>query len=229
MVMGVVGYSVVLCHSEYWQSNMPTGVGLLLGLIILPCFYMVLIKRLHTLNNRLNEELEKTIYAATHDGMTGLANREYFFQKVNERIVEAERYNQKFAVIFIDLDGFKNINDSKGHHYGDELLKIVATRLQQVLRKSDVVARLGGDEFAIVLHEIDNNQIDGLAQRLLKILEEKISIDNQQLHVTASLGISQYPDNGQLAEKLIMAADTAMYQSKKAGKNQFTRCCVTES
>ena len=223
MTLGVVGYSVVLMHSEYWLKNMPMGVGLLLGLIILPCFYMVLIKRLHTLNEKLNIELQKTTYAATHDGMTDLLNREYFFQRVKEKVCEAERNEENFAIVFIDLDGFKEINDTFGHHYGDELLKTTATRIQQTVRKCDLVARLGGDEFAIILYEINDDQIEAFAKRLLNGIEKNIQIENREIHITASVGISLYPEHGKLADKLVKAADTAMYQSKKSGKNRFTK------
>jgi len=227
MMLGVVGYSTVLTYSEYWLNNMPTGVGLLLGLIILPSFYLVLIKRLHTLNEKLNIELHKATYAATHDGMTKLLNREYFFQRVKEKVDEAERYNEKFAIMFIDLDGFKDVNDNFGHHYGDELLKTTAKKIKQVVRKSDLVARLGGDEFAIILYGINNEQIDAFAKRLLTQIEQRISSVKKDIHLTASVGISLYPDNGNLADTLVMAADTAMYRSKNRGKNRFTRMHAT--
>jgi len=222
MVLGVIGYSFVLMNSEYWLDNMPTGGGLLLGLIILPSFYMVLIKRLHALNDKLNLELEKTTYAATHDGMTNLLNREYFFQRVTERVYEAKRYGEHFAIVFIDLDGFKEINDTYGHHYGDELLKTTAARIQQTVRKCDLVARLGGDEFAVILQEINDDQINIFAKRLLDQIEKDILIENCDARITASVGISLFPEHGELADALVKAADTAMYQSKNSGKNRFT-------
>jgi len=222
MTLGVIGYSFVLMNSPYWLNNMPTGGGLLLGLIILPCFYMVLIKRLHALNEKLNMELQKSTYAATHDGMTKLLNREYFFQRVTERVYEAKRYGEHFAIVFIDLDGFKEINDTYGHHYGDELLKTTAARITQIVRKCDLVARLGGDEFAVILHEINDDQINIFAKRLLDQIEKDILIENCDAHITASVGISLYPEHGELADALVKAADTAMYQSKNSGKNRFT-------
>lgn len=222
MAMGVVGYSIVLSYSEYWSNNMPTGAGLLMGLIILPCFYMILINRLHTLNEKLNQQLEIATYAATHDGMTGLLNREYFFQQVEEKVAHSERDGEKFAIMFIDLDGFKEVNDSFGHHYGDEILKIAADGMKKAVRKNDVVARLGGDEFAVILSETTSDQIDTFAQRLLSHIEQEISQKSRDVKVTASVGVSVYPDNGVLPDLLLKAADTAMYQSKKSGKNRFT-------
>jgi len=223
MTMGVVGFSIVFVTSEYWQQNIPAGTGLLLGIIILPSFYMVLIKRLYALNEKLQIELNNARYVAIHDGMTNLLNREYFFQRVKEKMIEAQRYKEKFAVIFIDLDGFKAINDTFGHHIGDKLLKVTANRIRLVARKSDLVARLGGDEFALILHETNGDEIDMFASRLLTQIEKVLLIENTQLNITASIGISLFPDHGDMADLLVKAADKAMYQSKRSGKNQFTK------
>jgi len=226
MTMGVVGFSIVFITSEYWQQNIPVGTGLLLGLIILPSFYMVLIKRLYALNEKLHIELDNARYAAIHDGMTNLLNREYFFQRVKEKVIEAQRYKEKFAVIFIDLDSFKAINDTFGHHIGDKLLKVTANRIRLVARKSDLVARLGGDEFALILHETNSDEIDMFASRLLTQIEKVLLIENTELNITASIGISMFPDHGDMADLLVKAADKAMYQSKRSGKNQYTKIPV---
>jgi len=223
MTIGSIGFVTTIAMTEYWQNNLPMATGLTVGLIVLPIFYLVLIRRLHALTEQLEQELNRTTYAATHDTMTGLANRAYFFQRVTDKIHEAERFNENFAILFIDLDGFKLINDTYGHAYGDETLKITANRLQQISRKSDLIARLGGDEFSLMLqgtNTSENFQI--ITQRILSLLSQTIHIDGHPLHVTASIGISQYPIHGITPDKLINEADAAMYQSKKSGKNRYT-------
>jgi len=224
MTLGVIGFSILIMNSDYWQQNLPAGIGLLLGIIILPCFYMVLIKRLHTLNEQLKLELEKTTYAATHDGMTGLVNREYFFNKVTEVIVNAKHNSNSFSILYIDIDGFKQVNDSYGHSYGDELLRIISQRLQKLVRKNDLVSRLGGDEFAIIFHETDQELSENIAQRILLEVKKGVRVGNREIHVTASVGISRYPDHGEFVDTLIQAADIAMYDSKHLGKNCVSLC-----
>ena len=226
MAMGVIGFSIILTVSPFWIQYTPLGMGLLLGLVVLPSFYIVLIRRLHDLNERLNIELTKSTYAATHDGMTKLHNREHFFDMVKTRVDAAKGCNDRFAIVFIDLDGFKQINDSYGHYYGDELLKTTASRILNVVRNNDLVARLGGDEFAILLDETDDKKINEFAKRLLFQIERNVTIENNESQITASVGISLFPEHGQLADSLVNAADTAMYRAKKNGKNRFIRLHV---
>ncbi|MGD8567186.1 MAG: GGDEF domain-containing protein [Gammaproteobacteria bacterium] len=223
MVIGLCGFLTSVSLSSYWSQNIPGAIGLASGMIVLPLFYLVLIKRLHLLNDRLVQQLDQTLYAATHDGLTELANRGYFFQRIEEEIGAGERYQHRFAILFIDLDGFKDINDTYGHNYGDETLKIVAGRLKDFVRKSDIICRLGGDEFGLLLHGLHNPEdLRELSQKLIRLLSEPMTINTQVVHVTASIGISLFPNHGSTPDELINKADQAMYRAKNKGKNRYT-------
>ena len=222
-IIGIIYFSLTILNTQYWIENSNVAIGLMLGLVLLPSYYLILIRRLTTVSNKLTEELYKANYAATHDALSGLSNRAYYFQRLEDKVNEAKRYNERFIVIYLDLDGFKNINDTWGHHCGDIILKTVSKRFKSVLRISDVVGRLGGDEFSLLLHSVDNNfDVNKFSQRLIDIISEPITVEGQSLQVTASIGVSLYPDDGDNAEQLINAADESMYVSKKSGKNKFT-------
>jgi diguanylate cyclase (GGDEF)-like protein len=223
MAIGLGGFMTSALFNGYWSQNIPTAVGLGIGMIVLPLFYLVLIKRLHMLNERLDQQLSKASYAATHDALTDLANRAYFFQRIDEEIGAGERYKEKFAILFIDLDGFKAINDTYGHQYGDMTLKTVAKRLKKFVRKSDIVCRLGGDEFGVLLHGVHNSEdLRRFSQKLIKSLSAPIAINRYTVKVTASVGISLYPNHGSTPDELINKADQAMYRTKNKGKNGYT-------
>jgi diguanylate cyclase (GGDEF)-like protein/PAS domain S-box-containing protein len=161
-------------------------------------------------------------YLATHDGMTGLPNRSLFSQLVKNAIEYSSRYKHTFAVLFIDLDRFKQINDSLGHEAGDILLKTVAHRFRNCLRSSDVVARLGGDEFVVLAQRVSNqNQVIVVARNLLAAAMKPIPIMGHECRVTASIGISMYPQDGKDEQTMMMNADLAMYLAKEEGKNNF--------
>ncbi|MEM9450162.1 MAG: CHASE2 domain-containing protein [Cyanobacteria bacterium P01_E01_bin.6] len=159
---------------------------------------------------------------AYHDAVTGLPNRKLFQERLIQSIEWAEYNEQLIALLFLDLDGFKRINDSKGHVVGDLLLKAVAKRLGGSLRSSDTVARLGGDEFVIILPAIPSQQKAGqVAQKLLSTLSETFLLQDQSISITASIGISMYPFDGTSLETLIVEADQSMYRAKAEGKNRF--------
>ncbi|MBN1664540.1 MAG: PAS domain S-box protein [Deltaproteobacteria bacterium] len=161
-------------------------------------------------------------YLATHDGLTGLPNRTMFSHLLNQTIRSAKRYKKQFAVMFIDLDRFKIINDTLGHEAGDQLLKEMAARFRQSLRAMDVVARLGGDEFVIMIEEVsDNQQIATVAHKILSIAIKPITVMGEECRVTASIGISTYPKDGEDEQTLLKNADIAMYFAKEEGKNNF--------
>jgi diguanylate cyclase (GGDEF)-like protein len=161
-------------------------------------------------------------YLATHDGLTGLPNRMMFNQLLEQSIKSARRKESKCAVLFIDLDRFKIINDSLGHSVGDALLVEVANRLRSSVRESDVVARLGGDEFVIVLSEIfDSDQIAMVARKVLSGLVSPLNLAGHDCRTTGSIGIAIFPDNGGDAQTLTKNADMAMYLAKEEGKNDF--------
>lgn len=165
---------------------------------------------------------EKIQYLATHDTLTGLSNRDMFSQFLNHSIETGRRYGRRFAVLFLDLDGFKAINDTLGHHAGDKLLIEVATRLENCLRESDVVARMGGDEFVILAQEVNERaQIDKIAGNILSVASKPFMIQEQECRVTASVGICRYPEDAQDEDAILKNADTAMYQAKQEGKNNY--------
>jgi diguanylate cyclase (GGDEF)-like protein/PAS domain S-box-containing protein len=161
-------------------------------------------------------------HSAEHDFLTGLPNGSLLNDRISQAIASARRHGNHIAVLFLDLDGFKHINDSLGHQIGDKLLQSVATRLADCVRDPDTVSRQGGDEFVVLLSELQQAEDAGVtARRMLQVAAEPSSIDHHDLHVTASIGISVYPDDGLDAETLIKNADTAMYQAKENGRQGY--------
>jgi two-component system CheB/CheR fusion protein len=166
----------------------------------------------------VKESQRKVEFLATHDDLTGLPNRALFMDRLRQAIVHSERSEQTFAVLFIDLDNFKVINDSLGHAAGDELLKEVATRLRECVRGGDTVARFGGDEFALLIEEATVAEAEMAAHRIADGLLRPYSIGRQNIYPSASVGICLYPNDGVDPETLLKNADSAMYQAKDGGK-----------
>ena len=165
---------------------------------------------------------ERVEYLAYHDGLTALPNRSLFSKLLSQNISEARRYHRQLAVLFLDLDRFKHINDTLGHHAGDHLLQEVAGRLTACLRASDIVARLGGDEFVVLLPELSEAKyVANTAQKILSAIAKPFKLQGQEFRVTASVGISLYAQDGLDEQTLTKHADIAMYQAKQQGKNNF--------
>lgn len=165
---------------------------------------------------------QQLIHMAKYDQLTGLANRRMFKDFLDDCLIRATRHKRIVALLFIDLDHFKQVNDSLGHDVGDLLLKSVAHRLQSVVRKSDLVARLGGDEFAIILDDIScNEDASRVGQKILTVMAPPHQLAGHQLVHSPSIGIALYPNDSNNAESLIKAADKAMYHSKRHGRNQL--------
>jgi diguanylate cyclase (GGDEF)-like protein/PAS domain S-box-containing protein len=161
-------------------------------------------------------------HSAQHDFLTGLPNRMLLNDRVSQAIALAPRHMKQVAILFLDLDGFKHINDSLGHPIGDKLLQSVAKRLVDCVRVSDTVSRQGGDEFVVLLSEAQQWEDAAItARRMLEAVAEPHSIEKHDLHVTTSIGVSVYPHDGQDAETLIKNADTAMYQAKENGRQSY--------
>lgn len=161
-------------------------------------------------------------HSAQHDFLTGLPNRMLLNDRVTEAIALARRHADKVAVLFLDLDGFKHINDSLGHTVGDRVLQSIATRLVHCVRESDTVSRQGGDEFVVLLSEVQRSEDAAvIARKMLHAISQTHSVDQHDLHVTISIGVSVYPDDGLDAETLITNADTAMYQAKELGRERY--------
>jgi diguanylate cyclase (GGDEF)-like protein/PAS domain S-box-containing protein len=178
------------------------------------------------------KELEEHIqHLAYHDSLTRLPNRAMFNRQLQHAILQAQRYNKRLAVLFVDLDRFKNINDTLGHDAGDRLLQEMARRISTCLRSSDVVARvagedmvarLGGDEFVILIEEVtETAKVSEVAQKILASMVREYLLDGQLIHMTASIGISIFPDDGRNEFSLMKHADIAMYRAKENGKNTF--------
>lgn len=166
---------------------------------------------------------EKLIhFQAYHDLLTGLPNRALFHDRLTNTISNARREDDKLAILFLDLDRFKVVNDTLGHSVGDELLKQLASRLKSCLREGDTVARLGGDEFIILLPHVEGESVaDVVGNKVIETIKKPFTVDDNELFITGSIGISMYPADGNTADLLIKNADTAMYYTKEQGKNNF--------
>lgn len=184
---------------------------------------------LATINQQLQEEIlerkraeQRLDHLAYHDPLTGLPNRLMFADHLTRSLGKAERSDQRLAVLFIDLDRFKEVNDTLGHAVGDELLIEVTERLRSQVRNEDLLARLGGDEFVCVLEQIDGPQdASRVADKLIRRMAESFHLQHHEIRVSASIGISLYPADGHDTLNLLRAADTAMYQAKKMGRNGY--------
>jgi diguanylate cyclase (GGDEF)-like protein/PAS domain S-box-containing protein len=169
------------------------------------------------------KELQDHIqHLAYHDPLTDLPNRAMFNRHLSHAMIQARRYYKGLAVLFIDLDRFKNINDTLGHDAGDRLLQEMARRLKASLREGDLVARLGGDEFVVLLEEVTElGHVSQVARQILTALVKECPLDGQLIHITASIGISTFPEDGRDEFSLMKHADVAMYRAKDGGKNNF--------
>ena len=166
---------------------------------------------------------EKINYLAHYDALTKLPNRTLFTERLEHAIAKAKRNKSQFAILFIDLDNFKNINDSHGHPVGDELLCQVATRLSTIMRSSDTVSRHSGDEFTILIEDqIDEDKVRLIAEKILATISKPFELlPNGSAFISASIGLALYPDDGNTVDTLLQHADLAMYRSKEAGRNHF--------
>jgi diguanylate cyclase (GGDEF)-like protein len=171
-------------------------------------------------HNQLRAQKNALQYQATHDALTGLANRILFSERLEHAIKKSKERNSQMALLFIDLDHFKEINDSLGHEAGDEVLTIVTTRLHETIQNEEVLARFGGDEFTVIIEGLQKTEEAMLlAEKILKVLSEPITVDHNELYVGCSIGISLYPDNGDTPQDLLKYADAAMYAAKNEGRN----------
>jgi diguanylate cyclase (GGDEF)-like protein len=182
----------------------------------------VLLGRLHDLADKTRRQADELQRQALHDVLTGLANRALFKDRLNQTLYLARRHSGSAALLLMDLDDFKQVNDTLGHHAGDLLLKEVSTRLVSILRQTDTVARLGGDEFAVVVPEADSSGAMEVVRKCLKAFENPFLIEGQLFKLAASIGVSLYPEHGADADTLLRRADIAMYIAKRAGSGYAT-------
>jgi diguanylate cyclase (GGDEF)-like protein len=197
-----------------------------LGLLAITTILLVYDAHLESNARRYNEMLEhanaQLRHAATHDALTGLPNRVLLADRLSQAIARASRHDIRFAVLVVDLDRFKSINDSLGHIAGDELLQEVARRLSGLLRREDTLARLGGDEFVLLIHEVSTPQdAEAVARKVLTQVSLPTKLSGLEVHVSPSVGICICPDDGTDAESLLQHADAAMYHAKKKGRNTY--------
>ena len=179
-------------------------------------------EELANINNALIEQTENAQRMANHDQLTGLPNRSQLMLGLERAISQAKRTDNKVAVLFIDLDRFKYVNDSLGHHVGDELLCVVSNNFAQRVRGSDTLARIGGDEFIVVMESFADDQSPSiLAQDIIDSMQMPFRIRNHEFQIGASIGISIFPDDSEDIHTLIKHADIAMYQAKDMGRNCF--------
>ena len=171
---------------------------------------------------------EQIEYQAYHDALTGLPNRALFRDRLTVALAHAKRLEGSLAVMFLDLDSFKLVNDTLGHSLGDELLKVIAGRLLSVLREEDTIARMGGDEFTVLISDLRSpDHAAKIAQKLLETIVQPARIEGHELFITTSIGIALYPSDGDTAEALLKNADNAMYRAKEAGRNSYQLCTAS--
>ncbi|WP_455222049.1 putative bifunctional diguanylate cyclase/phosphodiesterase [Kaarinaea lacus] len=209
---------------ETTQYQIVTGV--LIALAILYLFLYLIVKRADNIIKRQEQvrmlHEQEMRHQAYHDSLTGLPNKSKFAKQLQESIDRSIRSGQLFALMFVDLDRFKIINDSMGHDAGDQLLRIAGERLISLTRDRDMLFRWGGDEFTVILENIDNlDDISAIAERILKGMSGPISIAKQELVISTSIGIAIYPTDSDTSETLIKNADAAMYHAKASGRNRF--------
>ncbi|VEB37607.1 EAL domain-containing protein [Legionella cherrii] len=230
--------SELTVQDEYVQQENPRS------LLMMPLFYKSQLCRMLYLENNsssctftpshldnlqllasqamISLENAKLYYQATHDPLTGLANRNLLYEIFQHNTNQVTRFQGKIALLFLDIDYFKVINDTLGHDNGDKMLMHVAKTITSCLREFDIAARIGGDEFAIILFNINSKeQITTIVERLLADITKPVPIDEHLIQIASSMGISIYPDDGKNIETLLKQADTALYQAKEKGRNQF--------
>jgi diguanylate cyclase (GGDEF)-like protein len=210
------GIDIVLLHGVFVLVE----VIVIAYIIKLQIEYGVELNRSENQILGLNEELS---YTSMHDTLTGLPNRQSLRSKLNLILANADRNQKKFAVLFLDLDHFKNVNDTLGHVVGDALLKTVAKKLTSIVRANDVVSRIGGDEFIIILNEVkENTALENVIIKILEAFRKEWIIQGHFLRLSVSIGASVYPDDSKEIDELMKFADIAMYKAKAEGRDQFS-------
>lgn len=223
----VIGFASCLIVVEKVLLNLYIGelnIGykysldvLLTLIVIIPTLFIIVKDK-----DKAEVEQEKAMFMALHDSLTGLPNRTLLQEEFKKIIRLNQSRKTNGAVMFLDLDRFKDVNDTLGHEVGDKLLHAVSKRLQNCIRENDIICRLGGDEFVMIFSNGEDRQfIEIIAQKILDVLKAPFSIDNCIINVTTSIGISLFPADGRKIDDLIKAADMAMYKSKLSGKNHY--------
>ena len=221
-LIGISGFLIANVLDDVLFQHPGIVMGLLIGLIIMPKFFLVMIRRLAEANQALREQKDEAEYLARHDRLTDLPNRIMLEDRLGLALRKASRNGSRPAIVFIDLDGFKAINDNFGHEYGDMLLQEIAACLKARVRRGDTVARLGGDEFIILIEAANGpSEVAALVEQLFTCAGRYYQLGEYRAYVTWSCGVAIFPNDGRDSQTLIKNADTAMYRAKAAGANQF--------
>jgi len=226
VVPAAVGAGVVVAQAsvaQRWPWWLMAGVVALLGASLVRAS-LQLKRRTAELHDacRARRELERR---ADHDALTGLVNRARFDALIQQRLAACRHGEGCLSVLYLDIDGFKQVNDAHGHATGDQVLRLFAARLKAAIRGSDVVARLGGDEFAALLDETSSDRAESIAKELVDRLSRPYAVERVTVHVSASIGVASFPRCGLTPHTLLAAADAAMYQAKHGGKRQCAMSC----
>jgi len=221
MALGISSYVGMMLVTPYWIQHRDMAIGMLLSLILLPVYFASLLRKINAAHRELERLAEQLKYMAMHDTLTDLPNRRFFVDSLGRAMAEAERRGERLALLFVDLDGFKPVNDTLGHKTGDELLRTIGARLRLSVREGDLVARLGGDEFVIILEAVDRDRVGIAANKIISAVGSEIKFADARVSVSCSIGIAIYPDHSRVVDALFAIADAAMRTAKSSGKNRY--------
>ena len=215
-ILGVGPRELVARH----KNGLPIEIELAISEFVSEdTLYFVASMRDITIRKDLQRKLEQM---AGHDALTGLTNRTLLYDRANQAIAFSARNKHLLALMFIDLDGFKQINDTHGHKTGDKIIKVMADRMTTAIRECDTISRIGGDEFVILLNNINNHEVAlSVADKILQLLNQPVEAHGLTVSISGSIGIAYFPDDGETIETLLHHADQAMYQAKSSGKNRI--------
>lgn len=220
----VIGNFIFLDEMGYYMNTIYylRWISIITTILLVVIIVMLMYKLIYKYTAELRAQKNILDYQAHHDALTGLPNRVLFNDRLEQAVEKAKRQENEFALFFIDLDRFKQINDSLGHEFGDKVLKVISKKLQSVVRRDDSISRLGGDEFTILVEDLKREiDVSTLARKILSTLSEPIIIDDHTLYVTTSIGISIFPNDDTDPSNLLKYADAAMYKAKEEGRNNF--------
>lgn len=219
-----IGYFAFMDTMDYYMDTIVfvRWVSIITTILLMIVVIVLMYKLIKDYAAEITEQKNILDYQTHYDSLTGLPNRVLFNDRLQHLIEVAKRKNATFALLFVDLDRFKQINDSLGHVIGDKVLQIISKRLQRIIRKEDTISRLGGDEFTILAQSLKKGEdASVLAQKIILSLSNAIYIDRHTLYVTSSIGISIFPDDGIESDNLLKNADAAMFKAKEEGRNNF--------
>ncbi|HET9123220.1 MAG TPA: GGDEF domain-containing protein, partial [Acidiferrobacteraceae bacterium] len=226
LALALAGFAAAAAANPFWRSHRPVELGLAVIMAAVPPALALLLGRLRRSHDELSRLCQQMERLVRHDALTGLLNAQLLQEGLAQHVASAARHGRPLAVLFVDLDNFKVINDTRGHAAGDALLRQIAARMRLCVRCSDLVARVGGDEFVLVLTEMQTPENAlFVAEKLVRVLsgEPFVLAEGAPITVTTSIGVAIYPEAGQVAERLLASADCAMYRAKRQGRNQWCR------